>query len=94
MDLDALARVFGRPRGAAPDRPADGALGNPTGPPAASLEAVREAREERAAILEFEAGLTRAAAEALAARLHPDPRTTRPGPQPTQPRNDHDDEHD
>lgn len=37
-------------------------------------EVAREAREERAAILEFDAGMTREAAEAAALRLHPYPK--------------------
>lgn len=79
MNLANLARIFQaptleptptapeRPQGAAP---APGPAGMPPDPPG-----WLQAREERAAILEHEAGLDRAAAETEAARLHPDPAT-------------------
>jgi len=59
MDLQALRRVFARAPGAEPEAPAP--ISN------------HEAREERAAIMEFDGDLSRADAEAEAARLHPDP---------------------
>lgn len=42
-------------------------------PQASPSPSNREAREERAAIMEYDGGLARADAEAAAARLHPDP---------------------
>ena len=80
MDLDALARVFAPPR-AAPEKPPAEAAERPQEAPALAPPwddmtdpAGRlEAREERAAILEHEAGLRPEAAKAEAARLHPDP---------------------
>ncbi len=58
MDLQALRRVFARAPGAEPEAPAP--------------RSNHEAREERAAIMEFDGGLSRADAEAEASRLHPD----------------------
>lgn len=59
MDLQALRRVFARAPAAEPE--------------ASAPRSNHEAREERAAIMEFDGGLSRADAEAEAARLHPDP---------------------
>jgi hypothetical protein len=81
MNLERFRALFAEGESQAfPEAPAEPrgelaavALGNPIANPVASPEAVLEAREERAAILEFEAGLTREAAEVEAARLHPDP---------------------
>jgi hypothetical protein len=47
----------------------------PAADDSAELPAWRQAREERAAILEFKAGLSQEEAEAEAARMHPAPET-------------------
>jgi hypothetical protein len=67
LDLDALADVF--------EAPAPANLEGETTPAPAWIEA----RAERAASLETEAGMDRDAADQLAAALHPDPTETRPG---------------
>ncbi|SDX64044.1 hypothetical protein [Thiocapsa roseopersicina] len=75
LDLEALGDVFKAPRPAPPPAalaPSDLA-GDPSDP-ATWLQA----RAERAAILEAEAGMDRGAADALAAALHPDPTEARP----------------
>lgn len=79
MDLDALARIF-RPERArapvptdAPEMPQPAPESERSDPPPWA-----EARAERAAILEHEAGLSRAAAEAEAARLYPEPEPDAP----------------
>ena len=79
MDLDRLNRIFARTRPdarAIPARTAGAAPGGACGPapgnPMADPPDWQEAREERAAIMEHDGGLTRADAEAAAARLHPD----------------------
>jgi hypothetical protein len=77
FDLDALADVFEAPRSRPPPAPATLApsdlAGDPPDPPGWI-----EARAERAAILETEAGMDRDAADRLAAALHPDPTETGP----------------
>jgi len=65
MDLDAIARRFARPRKAAAT--------TPEREPEPDVPPWLEAREERAAIMQFDGGLTRQQADAEAARLHPDP---------------------
>ena len=92
MDLDRFARDFGRHRRQSREAPcADSAPSLPDGPAApaatptptddiAELPPWLEAREERAAIMEFDGGLPRDEAERQAAALHPDPGEPPPAP--------------
>ena len=96
IDLEAFARDFGRHR--RPEPTEAPATEPPPAPPAGPDEAAPtdapnnppdapppwiEAREERAAIMEFDGGLSRAEADAAAAELHPDPSATPdPAPEP------------
>lgn len=73
MDLDAFSRAFAsEPEHTTALSPAE--LAGETTPAPAWIQA----RAERAAILESEAGMDRDAADRLAATLHPDPSATRP----------------
>lgn len=75
MDLDRFARrlaTYARPAPEAAPRPQD-ADPDPTDQAGDLPPPWLEARLERAAIMEFDGGLSRAEAEAEAARLHPDP---------------------
>jgi hypothetical protein len=75
MDLDAFSRAFAGEPEHTPAAPSPSALECNSPDPRAWIEA----RAERAAILETEAGMDRDAADRVAAALHLDPTETRPG---------------
>jgi hypothetical protein len=83
MDLTALSRVFERhpteTPAKSPERPQDGPATAAPYHPTGSLPDWQEASEERAAILEHEAGASLETATATAADWHPSPNETRDG---------------
>ena len=83
MDLTALSRVFERhpteTPAKSPERPQDGPATAAPYHPTGSLPDWQEASEERAAILEHEAGASLETATATAADWHPSPNDTRDG---------------